>query len=130
MKRKIKSISDLITNSSSEVYIFTVSEKILEFLKNYTGNLEFILVQDKESLLKIMTDTKLIEAQEKISDYCDANIHELSRARAGQIPEIFERSYGKIFLFSEKGYSQIRDWYISDTDYELIKIFPHENYIG
>lgn len=66
---ELKNISGIITNSSSEVYVFdNLNEYFRNMIESYSGDLNFIVLESKEDVEKVMTSPV---AQEKLLEYCD-----------------------------------------------------------
>ena len=66
---ELKNMSGVITNSSSEVYVFdNMDSEFSKFIKDYSGELNFLKLSTKEDIERIMTSQV---AQEKLLEYCD-----------------------------------------------------------
>jgi hypothetical protein len=125
---ELKNITGIITNSSSEVYVFdNLNEDFMEMIKSYTGDLNFIVLRSKEDVNKVMTSPT---AQEKLLEYCDLPVGWLNLDETKK-EEAYTKLLGKTFLFNYlSDPEESKFWYPEAEEHELIKDKYIETYVG
>lgn len=125
---ELKNISGIITNSSSEVYVFdNLNEDFKKMIENYSGDLNFIVLKSKEDVEKTMTSPA---AQEKLLEYCDLPVGWLNLGEE-QKENAFQKLIGKTFLFNYISSSEeSKWWYPEEEESEMLKGKYIENYVG
>lgn len=125
---ELKNISGVITNSSSEVYVFdNLNEDFKKMIENYTGDLNFIILESKEDVEKTMTSPA---AQEKLLEYCDLPVGWLNLG--DQQKEIaFQKLVGKTFLFNYiSSPEESKWWYPEEDESKMLEGKYIETYVG
>ena len=126
---ELKNMSGVITNSSSEVYVFdNMDSEFSKFIKDYSGELNFLKLSTKEDVDRIMTSPV---AQEKLLEYCDLPVGWLGMSQENK--EIaYQKLLGKTFLFNyTSDPEESKYWYPSEDDYEVLKgLNAKEVYVG
>lgn len=125
---ELKNISGIITNSSSEVYVFdNLNEDFKKMIENYSGDLNFIVLRSKEDIEKTMTSPV---AQEKLLEYCDLPVGWLNLGEE-QKKIAFQKLVGKTFLFNYiSSPEESKWWYPEEEESEMLKGKYIENYVG
>lgn len=125
---ELKNISGIITNSSSEVYVFdNLNEDFKKMIENYSGDLNFIALESKEDVEKTMTSPV---AQEKLLEYCDLPVGWLNLGDE-QKELAYQKLIGKTFLFNYiSSPEESKWWYPEEEESEMLKGKYIENYVG
>lgn len=125
---ELKNISGIITNSSSEVYVFdNLNEQFKDMIKSYTGDLNFIVLESKEDVDKTMTSPT---AQEKLLDYCEISGSWLY-LKDEQKDLAYQKLLGKTFLFNYASEPEESKWWFPNKDEQkLISGKYKEIYVG
>lgn len=122
---ELKNMSGVITNSSSEVYVFdNMDSEFSKFIKDYSGELNFLKLYTKEDIERIMTSQV---AQEKLLEYCDLPVGWLGMSQENK--EIaYQKLLGKTFLFNyTSNPEESKYWYL----HEVLKgLNTKEVYVG
>ena len=122
---ELKNMSGVITNSSSEIYVFdNMDSEFSKFIKGYSGELNFLKLSTKEDIERIMTSQV---AQEKLLEYCDLSVGWLGMSQENK--EIaYQKLLGKTFLFNyTSNPEESKYWY----PYEVLKgLNTKEVYVG
>ena len=126
---ELKNMSGVITNSSSEVYVFdNMDYEFSKFIKDYSGELNFLKLSTKEDIERVMTS---LVAQEKLLEYCDLSVGWLGMSQENK--EIaYQKLLGKTFLFNyTSDPEESKYWYPSEEDYDVLKgLNAKEVYVG
>ena len=122
---ELKNMSGVITNSSSEIYVFdNMDSEFSKFIKGYSGELNFLKLSTKEDIERIMTSQV---AQEKLLEYCDLSVGWLGMSQENK--EIaYQKLLGKTFLFNyTSNPEESKYWY----PYEVLNgLNTKEVYVG
>lgn len=125
---ELKNISGIITNSSSEVYVFdNLNEDFKKMMDGYTGDFNFIVLRSKEDVEKTMTPPV---AQEKLLEYCDLPVGWLNLGNE-QKEIAYQKLIGKTFLFNYiSSPEESKWWYPEEEESEMLDGKYIENYVG
>lgn len=125
---ELKNISGIITNSSSEVYVFdNLNEDFKKMIESYTGDLNFIVLRSKEDVEKTMTSPV---AQEKLLEYCDLPVGWLNLEEE-QKEITYQKLIGKTFLFNYiSSPEESKWWYPKEEESEMLEGKYVETYVG
>lgn len=125
---ELKNISGIITNSSSEVYVFdNLNEDFKKMIENYSGDLNFIVLKSKEDVEKTMTSPV---AQEKLLEYCDLPVGWLNLGEE-QKKLAYQKLIGKTFLFNYiSSPEESKWWYPEEKESKMLEGKYIENYVG
>ena len=125
---ELKNISGIITNSSSEVYVFdNLNEDFKKMIESYTGDLNFIVIKSKENVEKTMTSPVV---QEKLLEYCDLPVGWLNLGNE-QKEIAYQKLIGKTFLFNYiSSPEESKWWYPEEEESEMLDGKYIENYVG
>lgn len=125
---ELKNISGIITNSSSEVYVFdNLNKDFKKMVEGYTGDLNFIVLKSKEDVEKTMTSPT---AQEKLLEYCDLPVGWLN-LREEQKELAFRKLIGKTFLFNYiSSPEESKWWYPGEDESKMLEETYIETYVG
>lgn len=125
---ELKNISGIITNSSSEVYVFdNLNEDFKKMIEDYTGDLNFIVLKSKEDIEKVMTSPV---AQEKLLEYCDLPVGWLNLGEE-QKELAYQKLIGKTFLFNyTSSPEESRWWYPEEEESKMLEGKFIETYVG
>lgn len=125
---ELKNISRIITNSSSEVYVFdNLNEDFKKMIESYTGDLNFIVIKSKEDVEKTMTSPVV---QEKLLEYCDLPVGWLNLGNE-QKEIAYQKLIGKTFLFNYiSSLEESKWWYPEEEESEMLDGKYIENYVG
>ena len=123
---ELKNFSGIITNSSSEVYVF--DKGFEKFFEEYKGDLNFIHLDSEDSLEKSM---KSQTAQTKLLEYCDIFCKSWENLEDHEKREVKNKLLGKTFLFNYKSDpEEDKFWYPSEEERNLLKDKYSECYVG
>ena len=123
---ELKNFSGIITNSSSEVYVF--DKGFEKFFENYKGDLNFIYLDSEDSIEKSM---KSQTSQTKLLEYCDIFCKSWENLEDHEKQEVKNKLLGKTFLFNYKSDpEEDKFWYPSKEEYDLLKNKYSECYVG
>lgn len=125
---ELKNISGIITNSSSEVYVFdNLNEDFKKMIESYSGDLNFVILKSKEDIEKIMTSPA---AQEKLLEYCDLPIGWLNLVEE-QKRVAYQKLIGKTFLFNYiSSPEESKWWYPGEEELKMLEGKYIETYVG
>lgn len=124
---ELKNISGIITNSSSEVYVFdNLNEDFREMIESYSGDLNFIVLESKEDVEKVMTSPV---AQEKLLEYCDLPVGWLNLGDS-QKEIAFQKLVGKTFLFNYISSPEESKWWYPEEESKMLEGKYIETYVG
>ena len=122
---ELKNFSGIITNSSSEVYVF--DKGFEKFFENYKGDLNFIHLDSENSIEKSM---KFQTVQTKLLEYCDIFCKSWKNLEDHEKQEVKNRLLGKTFLFNYKSDpEENKFWYPSKEECDLLKNKYSECYV-
>ena len=123
---ELKNFSSIITNSSSEVYVF--DKGFEKFFKKYKGDLNFIHLDSEDSIEKLMNSKT---SQTKLLEYCDIFCKSWENLEDNEKQEVKNKLLGKTFLFNYKSDpEEDKFWYPSKEEYDLLKNKYSECYVG
>lgn len=125
---ELKNISGIITNSSSEVYVFdNLNEDFKKMIESYSGDLNFIVLNSKEDIGKVMTSPV---AQEKLLEYCDLPVGWLNLGEE-QKELAYQKLIGKTFLFNYiSSPEESKWWYPGEEESKMLEGKYIETYVG
>lgn len=123
---ELKNFSGIITNSSSEVYVF--DKGFEKFFEEYKGDLNFIHLDSEDSIEKSM---KSQVVQTKLLEYCDIFCKSWENLEDNEKQEVKNKLLGKTFLFNYKSnLEEDKFWYPSEEEHNLLKDKYLECYVG
>lgn len=125
---ELKNMSGIITNSSSEVYVFdNLNKDFRKLIKSYSGDLNFIVLESREDIEKVMTSPV---AQEKLLEYCDLPVSWLNLGEE-QKEIAFQKLVGKTFLFNYiSSPEESKWWYPEEEESKMLEGKYIETYVG
>lgn len=125
---ELKNISGIITNSSSEVYVFdNLNEDFKKMIESYSGDLNFIVLNSKEDIGKVMTSPV---AQEKLLEYCDLPVGWLNLEEE-QKEIAYQKLMGKTFLFNYiSSPEESKWWHPEEEESKILEGKYIETYVG
>lgn len=124
----IKSVSDVITNSSSEVFVIKISDNFQEYLKNNT-HLYPTIINNEETLKEVIMNDDIVEDLDSLVDKGILKCNPLGVVNKYWLKNECNKTFDEIWEFFKDSYLPLIGYcYISnETDNSsFMKKYGHE----